>query len=191
MDDKNGDRMKKLEGDLAAFLFEVLPVGIIVLDDRLAVTYCNAEGKRFTDRHGLPEEVPRIGGRMLAAFHESKLRELFPGEVYIEKRFGESTSKWLFKLHMVGGATPRVAVFIIEEAVSSRLNLNEIRIQYRLTRRETDVLRRVLKGLRNADIADELGISEQTVKDHLSNIYQKIGIENRNDLMGLFIRSEP
>ena len=52
-------------------------------------------------------------------------------------------------------------------------------------------MRRVFKGLKNTDIAEGLRISEQTIKDHLSNIYAKIGIENRNDLMRIFISPEP
>ena len=92
---------------------------------------------------------------------------------------------------MVEGKTPRIVVFIIEEAISNQLNMSETRLRYRLTRRETDVLRRVLRGLKNADIAEELSISGQTIKDHLSHIYGKIGIENRNELMRIFISPEP
>jgi DNA-binding CsgD family transcriptional regulator len=63
------------------------------------------------------------------------------------------------------------------------VNVNEIRREYRLTRRETDIVRRVLDGLRNSEIAKDLEITEQTVKDHLSNVYAKIGVENRFDLV--------
>jgi DNA-binding CsgD family transcriptional regulator len=180
-----------LEGDLADFLLQNIPTGIIVMNQKLEITYRNGEGNKFLRRYGLPREVPHIGKRILNAFHAENLSELFPGEVYIEKKIGSSTSKWLFKLHMVESKTPCIVIFIIEEAVSNQLNMNEIRLRYRLTRRETDVLRRVLKGLKNTDVADELGISGQTVKDHLSSIYMKIGIRNRNDLMRMFIRSDP
>jgi DNA-binding NarL/FixJ family response regulator len=37
----------------------------------------------------------------------------------------------------------------------------------------------VLNGFKNTDIAEDLDITEQTVKDHLSNIYMKLGVENR------------
>jgi DNA-binding NarL/FixJ family response regulator len=61
--------------------------------------------------------------------------------------------------------------------------VNEIRQQYRLTRREADIIRRLLDGLKNVEISKEFEIMEQTVKDHLSNIYQKMGVENRFDLI--------
>jgi len=62
------------------------------------------------------------------------------------------------------------------------MDVNAIRQQYKLTRKESDILRRVLDGLKNIEISKELEIIEQTVKDHLSNIYSKLGVENRNAL---------
>ncbi|MFZ2197226.1 MAG: helix-turn-helix transcriptional regulator, partial [Thermodesulfovibrionales bacterium] len=67
------------------------------------------------------------------------------------------------------------------------LNLNEIRRQFGLTRRETDVLRRTLSGLKNAEVAEELNISEQTVKDYLSEVYIKSRVNNKFDLISLIL----
>jgi DNA-binding NarL/FixJ family response regulator len=48
-----------------------------------------------------------------------------------------------------------------------------------LTRRELDILRRLIHGLSNKDIAAELSIAEQTVKFHLTSVYRKLGIRSR------------
>ena len=48
-----------------------------------------------------------------------------------------------------------------------------------LSAREIDVLRELVSGARNSDIAGTLGISERTVKSHLGSIYQKLGVESR------------
>ena len=48
-----------------------------------------------------------------------------------------------------------------------------------LSRRECDVLRLVAEGLRNREIAAELGLSPATVSRHLVNIYGKLGIATR------------
>jgi DNA-binding CsgD family transcriptional regulator len=49
-----------------------------------------------------------------------------------------------------------------------------------LSTRETEVLRELVSGARNSDIANKLGISERTVKAHLATIYQKLGVESRS-----------
>lgn len=48
-----------------------------------------------------------------------------------------------------------------------------------LTRREIDVLRLVAVGDSNRAIAEKLFISEKTVKNHLTSIFQKLGVEDR------------
>jgi NarL family two-component system response regulator YdfI len=48
-----------------------------------------------------------------------------------------------------------------------------------LTDRELQVLRAVALGERNKEIAHKLGISERTVKAHLSSIYTKFGVDSR------------
>jgi DNA-binding NarL/FixJ family response regulator len=53
------------------------------------------------------------------------------------------------------------------------------RSELQLSRRELDVLRCVSKGLPNKLIARNLGISEKTVKAHLTRIFQQLGVTDR------------
>lgn len=48
-----------------------------------------------------------------------------------------------------------------------------------LTRRQTEVLRRLAAGLSNAQIARDLAVSERTVGKHLENVYARLGVTNR------------
>jgi len=48
-----------------------------------------------------------------------------------------------------------------------------------LTRRETEVLRYMCRGWQNKEIACHMGIGHQTVKNHVTHIYQKLGVRNR------------
>jgi pimeloyl-ACP methyl ester carboxylesterase/DNA-binding CsgD family transcriptional regulator len=48
-----------------------------------------------------------------------------------------------------------------------------------LTRRELEVLELVARGCDNAQIAAHLALSEKTVRNHVTNVFDKIGVENR------------
>ena len=49
----------------------------------------------------------------------------------------------------------------------------------KLSPRELDVLRLIAQGIDNADIADELGISPRTAKNHVSSILSKLELTSR------------
>ena len=56
-----------------------------------------------------------------------------------------------------------------------------------LSTREIEVLERVVSGKRNKSIATELGISENTVKFHLSKIYRRLGVQSRTELSAVVL----
>jgi DNA-binding NarL/FixJ family response regulator len=52
-----------------------------------------------------------------------------------------------------------------------------------LTPRELEIVRMIAQGLRNKAVATRLSISEGTVKIHLHNIYEKLGVDGRLELV--------
>lgn len=70
----------------------------------------------------------------------------------------------------------------VSRVVSKLLEQEGGREDHPLTQRELEVVRMVARGLRNRAIAEQLFISEGTVKIHLHNIYQKLGIDGRLEL---------
>jgi DNA-binding NarL/FixJ family response regulator len=48
-----------------------------------------------------------------------------------------------------------------------------------LTRREQEILARLSEGESNGIIATKLHLSEHTVKNHMYNIFRKLGVQNR------------
>ncbi len=59
--------------------------------------------------------------------------------------------------------------------------------QSALSRREKEVLPRLVKGMTNPEIATTLGISPRTVEKHVASILDKSGLDNRRMLIGLHI----
>ncbi|MEL7048086.1 MAG: response regulator transcription factor, partial [Pseudomonadota bacterium] len=55
-----------------------------------------------------------------------------------------------------------------------------------LTKRERELLRALANGLTNEQIAARIGISHNTVKYHLKNLYDKLGVRNRAMAVGLY-----
>lgn len=48
-----------------------------------------------------------------------------------------------------------------------------------LSKRESDILRRVARGLSNREVADDLGLQEKTVKHYMTSILEKLQVRNR------------
>jgi two-component system, NarL family, nitrate/nitrite response regulator NarL len=57
-----------------------------------------------------------------------------------------------------------------------------------LTTREMQIARAVAEGRGNRDIAIQLGITEQTVKNHLTSIFEKVGVATRLQLALVIFR---
>jgi ATP/maltotriose-dependent transcriptional regulator MalT len=55
--------------------------------------------------------------------------------------------------------------------------------EFHLTAREKEILELLIKGSSNKQIESDLFISSHTVKNHIYNIYQKLGVKSRGQLM--------
>src|SRR5579863_1887009 len=64
------------------------------------------------------------------------------------------------------------------------------RNKYRLTPRELEIIAAVVAGFANKEIAQHFKISEDTVKHHLSNIFDKVGVSSRLELALFAVNQE-
>jgi DNA-binding NarL/FixJ family response regulator len=62
---------------------------------------------------------------------------------------------------------------------------------WRFSPRERQIVTFLASGCSNQEIADRLGLRLQTVKNHLSRIYRKLGVPNRVQLAVLVLRKDP
>ena len=87
------------------------------------------------------------------------IRQVHAGELWLEKRSVTSA---------------------LEKLLQREAGQREVTLL--LTPREIEIVKQVAAGLRNTEIAKKLFISEGTVKMHLHNIYQKLGVDSRTKL---------
>jgi DNA-binding NarL/FixJ family response regulator len=70
---------------------------------------------------------------------------------------------------------------LVQELRNDATRQSDVR-RFSLTPRERQVVSAVAAGLTNRDIAAQLSVAEDTVKHHLSNVFDKVGVSNRLEL---------
>lgn len=98
-------------------------------------------------------------------------------EGYVLKDADSSVlKKAIFKVHAGEKYIDNSMVPLMNERIAQEKEQTE---DEKLTRREIEVLKLLAEGLFNKEIAYKLSISEKTVKNHVSNIFKKIGVFDR------------
>jgi DNA-binding CsgD family transcriptional regulator/PAS domain-containing protein len=73
-----------------------------------------------------------------------------------------------------------IGFLIISKEVKELKQLQDI---YRITSREAIIIQSVIAGKTNHRISEEMSITERTVKSHITNIFNKLGVDNRVQLI--------
>lgn len=82
----------------------------------------------------------------------------------------------------------RLIVFELPSALKTSIYPDEVFFEhYELTERETDIAKLVIEGKKNKEIEKKLFISHNTLKTHLSNIFRKLSINERDGIFPLII----
>jgi DNA-binding CsgD family transcriptional regulator len=131
---------------------------------------------------GLPLAVHQVAARTRARLPGADDRGWFP-DAYA--RIRARSGRWL-TLHgsavADGGGADRGVAVVLEAAPASDI-AELLMLVYGLTRRERQVLQRVIAGASSAVIGTELHISVHTVQDHLKSIFAKVGVRSRGQLV--------
>jgi DNA-binding NarL/FixJ family response regulator len=86
--------------------------------------------------------------------------------------------KTIHPLDLVGALRQTLQRTVFHPRLSQTLNGDNGHMQ-ELTAREREILTAVARGLSNKAISQELWVTEQTVKFHLTNVYRKLGVPSR------------
>ena len=185
-----------------------LPYGDAVVGfEFVALDFTNSAKNRYACcMEGFDERWIQLGGR-----HRVTYSDLGPGGYTFRVRGSNSDAVWneagaavrvvvgrpfwqsiwffgLLALLLAGGTaalgrlrrTPR-RVHVRNEA-----RLEDVFVKCGISKREQEIIRLVLQGKSNAEIEKELFISVHTVKNHIYNIYQKLHVKNRFQVIRLF-----
>lgn len=161
------------DGAVAVQLAEQLQPDVVLMDLRMP----GMDGLQALEH--LHTNWPKIAVVILTTYNEDDLmiRGLRAGaRGYLLK---DTTRQTLFNSLR---AAARGEALFLPEVIARVLNQpsaekrNEISV---LTERELEVLRAASRGERSKEIALHLGISERTVKAHLDNVYDKLGVDSR------------
>jgi two-component system nitrate/nitrite response regulator NarL len=103
-----------------------------------------------------------------------------------------ATRHLLDGIHMVLAGRYLIADDALDDLVMAlqRLQDKSAKSPYNLTARELEIIRAIVAGQNNRDIAAELKISTQTVKHHLTSIFDKTGVSTRLELALLALRHQ-
>jgi DNA-binding CsgD family transcriptional regulator len=69
------------------------------------------------------------------------------------------------------------------------VRLDSLVMEYNISKREREIMELILEGKSNKEIEGQLFISFNTVKNHIYNLYQKLGVNSRTQLMHLVMMS--
>ncbi|MDO5127594.1 MAG: response regulator transcription factor [Eubacteriales bacterium] len=136
----------------------------------------------------MKKQFPKIKVLVLTTFYDDKnITDAIAGgaEGYLLKDSGKDAI--LGAIHQImGGSTvldQKVMARLSELMMRHTANDNPSTMTYELTDREQEISALMVEGLTNRQIADRLYISEGTVKNYISNIYDKTGIHDRVKLI--------
>jgi DNA-binding NarL/FixJ family response regulator len=94
-----------------------------------------------------------------------------------------TTSTKLFdaihEIYQGGSPMSAMVARLVVSSFNAREQQNRIELQ-KLSTREREVLELLAQGFRNKEIAGKLFVSQETIKSHLKNIYEKLQVNSRN-----------
>lgn len=113
--------------------------------------------------------------------------------LYRTEKRGDFTDKELYILKQL---LPHLQSKLSQEFNVVDYNIEKIRkgfsllaYQYHLSNREIEILKLVCSGHNNSEVGNQLSISVNTVKKHMSNIFDKLGVDSRTHLFNLLLRN--
>lgn len=195
-------RKIKLKGTVLDYIEKQSSIGMILLDENLHIIYSNEKAEAAVAKLELPksalEQKDRLPPQLLKDCREIKvlLKNCPAGGATLSRQSivhcpGQTNLVITTKVLDQGPDWEDSRLLMVsleeqspaEETALAKIDPQHLMDKFDLSKRETDVVELLFIGLKNAQIAQKLFISEVTVKKHLQNIFEKVGVGNRTALV--------
>ncbi len=127
----------------------------------------------------IKREIPSIKIIALTIYEDEEVVEMVRAGVSAYVLKDVAGSDLIDTIHKVMNGEivihPRVANRLVSELTRAEQETDDVK----LTKREKDVLGLLVKGNSNKEMAENMFISEKTVKNHLTSIFRKLGVKDR------------
>lgn len=171
--------------DYATWLFQI-PESIVYKDSEIVNDELRRKTYYYKD-YLLPNDLPNIAGISIA----NERTFLGAMTLYKSQKVGDFNEKDMFILNFL---LPHLEARLSDDeqdTANNRKNISYLlKNNYGMTSREVEIIGQVFHGKTNEEIALELVISSNTVKKHLSHIYEKLGLSNRSQLVQFLLDHE-
>jgi DNA-binding CsgD family transcriptional regulator len=187
------EKMKE-ERDFFRIIDQCSFYGILILNKRIEPIFINPRAREFIESLGdqgtlfedsffPPQEVKEDCLKLVEAIKHGEIIPLPKNRVI----FFSPQQYFSFRSQVIhqnlGIKSQTLLMVSIEKLNWMKIDEKALQETYQLTGREIEIVTCVGEGLKNAEIADRLFISEVTVKKHIQNIFEKMEINNRTSLI--------
>lgn len=171
--------------DYASWIFQI-PESIVYRDSEIVDDELRKKTSYYKD-YLLAYGLPNVAGISLV-YEETFLGAL---TLYKNDKSGDFDEEDMFILRMLRPHLEKRLADDEETTVNNRKNVSYLlKSTYRMTSREVEIIRHVFHGKSNKEVAQELFITENTVKKHLNHIYEKVNVSNRSQLIQFLLNQE-
>jgi len=179
-----------------------LAAGVFLVDENARIVFANRSGQIMLDDGQILRQKDRVlmavDPRTRTALHDvialASGADAAVGAIGIAVALSSPPEPWLARvlpltsgarLHAGIACSAVAAVFVHRASLETRSSIETLSKLYSLTPSEQRVLAAVGEVGRISAVAEVVGISEQTVKTHLQNLFAKTGTNRQSDLIKL------
>ncbi len=164
--------------------------GLLLLAEDLSVVAITPIAERWLSevadsdwsrKKALPSAISSVVARLQEI---ERNKEIYP-DLLPKVRLRTASGHWLV-LHAsrLSGPNAQAQIAVIFE-VARPAEIAPLIVQaYDLSKRESEIMQSVLRGLSTEEISTTFQISSNTVQDHLKSIFDKVGVHSRRELVG-------